>query len=112
MGCHKVSKASILSHGVKKGMDRVNQHHKDVFSQMVTFKQATRGADATKQAGGPKDQLTQTHGGNKAWRDPRSSQTNMDLKHKSKQAYIWIKERMQTLCCRPRFMDVGQDNRI
>ena len=112
MGCHKVSKASMLSHGVEKGMDRVNQHHKDVFSQMVTFKQATRGVDATKQAGGPKDQLTQTHRGNKAWRDPRSSQTNMDLKHKSKQAYIWIKERMQTLCCRPRFMDVGQDNRI
>ena len=55
MGCHKVSKASILSYGVEKGMDRVNQHHGDVFSQMVTFKQATRGADATKQAGGPKD---------------------------------------------------------
>ena len=93
-------------------MHQGNQNHGDVFSQMVTSKQVTREMDATKQAGGPKDQLTQTHGGNKAWRDPRSSQTNMDLKHKSKQAYTCIKERTQTLCFRPRFMDVGLDHKI
>ena len=79
---HKASKA-MSSPRVEEGMHRANQHHGDVFSQMVTSKQATRGMDATKQVGGPKDQA-QSHKGNKAMEKPRSSQTNMDIKHKSK----------------------------
>ena len=97
--------------GWKKGMHHANQHHEDVFSQMVTSKQAIRGTVTTKQVGGPKDQA-QTHEGNKAMEKPRSSQTNMDIKHKSKRAYTCMKERIQTLCCRPRFMDVGLEHKI
>ena len=40
------------------------------------------------------------------------SQTNMDLKHKGKQAYKSIKEMTQTLYYRPRCMDVGSDHNI
>ena len=40
-------------------MHQANQHHRDVFSQMVTNKQATRRADATIQA--------QAHRGHKEW---------------------------------------------
>ena len=47
-------------------MHQGNQNHGDVLSQMVTSKQVTREMDATKQAGGPKDQQAQTHRGNKA----------------------------------------------
>jgi len=53
--------------------------------------------DSTKQVGGPKDQQAQTHEGNKAWKEPRSRQTKMDLEHRSKQAYTCIKEMIQTL---------------
>ena len=73
MSWHKTSKASISSHRVEKGMHQANQHHGDVFLEMVTSKQATRGADATTQASGPKDQQAQTHGGSKTWQEPRSS---------------------------------------
>ena len=51
---HKASKASISSHRAEKGMHQANQHRRDVFSQMVTPKQATRGMDATTKASGPK----------------------------------------------------------
>ena len=40
-------------------MHQANQHHEDVFSQVVTPKQATRGIDATTQA--------QAHKGQQAW---------------------------------------------
>ena len=66
MEWHKASKARISSHGVDKVMHWANQNHGDVFSQMFTSKQDTRETDATKQAGGPKDQQAQTHRGNKA----------------------------------------------
>ena len=72
-------------------MHQANQHHRDVFSQMVTPKQATRWMDATTKASGPKDQQAQAHRGHKAWQEPRSSQTNMDVKHRSKQAYTCIR---------------------
>jgi len=97
MGQHKVRKVSISSHRVEKCMHQVNQHHKDVFSQMVKSKEARRGTDANKQVCSPKDQEAQTHRGNKAWQEPRSRQTNMDLVHRSKQAYTCIKEMIQTL---------------
>ena len=112
IGWHKASKASISSNEVEKGMPQANLHHGDMFSQMTTSKQAIEGMDATKQASGPKDKQAQTHGGHKAWQEPRSSQTNMDLKYKSKQAYTCIKERIQTLCYRPRYMDLGFDHKI
>ena len=72
---HRASNASRSSHGVEEGMHRANQHHGDTFSQMVTSKQAIRGADMTKQPSGPKGQQAQTYGVNKAWQEPRSSQT-------------------------------------
>ena len=93
-------------------MHQANPHHGDVFSRMATSKQAVGGTNATKQASGPEDQQAQAHGGYKAYKEPRSSEKNMDLKHKSKKAYTCIKERIQTLCCRPRFMDVGLDHKI
>ena len=40
----------------RKGMHQANQHHGDVFSQVVTPKQAINETDATTQASGPKDQ--------------------------------------------------------
>ena len=112
MGWHKTSKASISSHGAEKGMHQANPHHGDKFSQITTSKQATGGMGAPKQASGPEDQQVQTHEGHKAWQEPRSSQTNMDLKDKSKQVYTCIKERIQTLCYRPRYMDLGLDHKI
>ena len=48
-------------------MHQENRHHGDVFSQVVTSKQATRGTDATTQASGPKNQQAQAHKGQKAW---------------------------------------------
>ena len=78
-------------------MRQANQHHGDVFSQVVTPKQTTRGTNATTQASGPKDQQAQVHGGHKAWQEPKSSQKNMDMKHRSKQANTCIKEMIQTL---------------
>ena len=38
-----------------------------MYSQVVTPKQGTRGADATTQASGPKDRQAQAHEGHKAW---------------------------------------------
>ena len=46
-GAKKQARASIISHGTEKGMHQANQHHGDVFSQVVTPKQATRGMAAT-----------------------------------------------------------------
>ena len=47
-GWHKESKASITSsHGAKKGVYQAHQYHGDMFSQVVTSKQATRGTNAT-----------------------------------------------------------------
>jgi len=80
-----------------------------VYPQTVASKQTTGGTNATKRASGPKGQQAQTYGGHKAWQEPRSSQTNMDLKNKGKQAYTCIKEMTQTLYYRPRCMDVGLD---
>ena len=47
--------------------------------------------DATTKSSGPKDQQAQAHRGHKAWKEPRSSQKNMDVKHRSKQSYTCIK---------------------
>ena len=91
-GWHKASKASISSHEVEKGMHQANPHHRDVFSQMVATKQTTGGMDATKQTNGPKGQQAQTHRGHKTWQESRSSQTNMEPKHKSKQAYTCLRK--------------------
>ena len=93
-------------------MHRANQHHEDVFPQGVASQQTTGGMGATKKANGPKGQQAQTHRRHKAWQEPRSSQTNMDLKHKSKQEYTCIKEIIQTLYSRPRFRDIGLDHKI
>ena len=47
-------------------MDQANRHHGDVFSQVVTPKQAIRGTNATTQASGLEDRQVQAHGGHKA----------------------------------------------
>ena len=60
---------------------------------MVASKQTIRGMDTTTQASGPKDWQAQAYEGLKAQQKPRSSQTNMDVKHKSKQASIHIHKR-------------------
>jgi len=43
---------------------------------------------------------------------PRSGHASMDIKHRSKQAYTYIKEINQTLWYRPRCTDVGLDHKI
>ena len=48
-------------------MHQANRNHRDVFSQVVTSKQATRGTDATTQASVPKNQQAQAYNGQKAW---------------------------------------------
>ena len=83
-----------------------------MFSQVVTPKQDIRRANATTQASGLKDQQAKAHEGHKAWQEPKSSQTNMDIKHRSKKANTCIKEMIQTLLCRPKCMDIGLDHKI
>ena len=77
---HKASKASILSHRAERGMPQANQHH-----------------GCNHKANGPKDQQAQAHEGYKAWQEHKSSQININTKHRSKQAYTCIKEMIQTL---------------
>ena len=81
----------------RKVMRQANQHHGDVFSQVVTPKQTIKGTDATTQTSGLEYQKAQVHGGHKAWQEPKSSQKNMDIKCRSKQANRCIKKMIQTL---------------
>ena len=61
MGGIKQARQALQRMERRKGMHQANQHHRDVFSQMVTSEQATRGTDATIQA--------QAHGEHQAWQN-------------------------------------------
>ena len=79
-------------------------------SNFITISHKREGCNH--KANGPKDQQAQAHEGSKAWQEPKSSQINIDTKHRSKQAYTCIKEMIQTLWYRPRCMDLGLDHKI